>query len=327
MRKLLLIIIVSVFAVGCQQEYSDIFFEYDNKNKDTVWYEALPANALSRTFPAKFGKPENNVTISNITGGIANFNDSVYVTVPAEAFVIRGGSVVNDNVVLSVTHLSSKGDIIKNSKPTESYDNILITGGAFRIKAKTLAGTDLELGAGKSLSISMKNRFSLAAVTGMSIFYGNENAYSSNVLQQFTWNSSSDTVNFIPSQGGISVGGSYQFNLDSLNWINVDKFYNASSVTKTIVTMPSDYTNTNTAVYMVFKNINSVLQCNSDAANRYFYKNGIPVGQAVRFVSVSEIDGQFYLGLADANIVSGHILNLVPQPKTQQEVIAALDAL
>lgn len=327
MKHFLLVLFTGVLFISCQKESSNSFFEYPNAKQDTTWHNALPANALVRSFPVVFGKSAVADTFNNTTSVSLNFNDSVFVNVPANSFVTNIGAVVTDNIVMQVINLARKGDMIKNSKPTQSYQYPLITGGSINIKATALNGQQLKLAPGKRLRVNIVNKFVNTQLTNqMRLFYGFENAFSNDVLQPFTWVPTNDTISLVPGQQANVL--TYSFLTDSLNWINCDYFSDTTLPrTKLAITTPLTFTNANTTVYIVFKDINSVVQANSDAVNRYFYSPNIPVGRNVTIVSISKIDNDFYLGTSDMVTLNGVVGHVTPQLKTQQQVIDYFNSL
>jgi len=84
--------------------------------------------------------------------------------------------------------------------------------------------------------------------------------------------------------------------LKKLGWINCDRFYQDTSARKNfIVTLryPGEATASSACVFMIFKNINSLLNGNYDAETVYSFRN-VPSRSEVCLVAFTTLNGKLY---------------------------------
>jgi hypothetical protein len=94
----------------------------------------------------------------------------------------------------------------------------------------------------------------------MKLFYGDESN-----PERFNWLPT--TLN---SRGMVGVGSQgYEIVSEQLRWINCDYFADSSGARVNVTTsLPADYTNANTSVYLVFKEIKSVVGMYGDMTTK-----------------------------------------------------------
>jgi hypothetical protein len=159
----------------------------------------------------------------------------------------------------------------------------------------------------------------------MRIFYGDTTV---NNLDNFTWVPAADMqrVNIWRDSGSMNYG--YEMFSKKFNWINCDKFADTTKPRTTVsAILPVNFTNNNTAVYLVFKDMLSVIRMYTNVANRLFYFNDIPINTNVTIVSISKIGDNFYLGTKEARITRNQVVKLSPQKKTKKEIDDYINSL
>ena len=111
---------------------------------------------------------------------------------------------------------------------------------------------------------------------------------------------------------------------DELGWINCDEFYDVEQKTDVIVYVDTTY---RPSVRMVFDNINSVMGGDYNQQSGTVTFRDIPVGESVRLVGYSIMDGTAYM--ANRSVVVSNDLksDLKLVATTKQEMEAELASL
>ena len=113
---------------------------------------------------------------------------------------------------------------------------------------------------------------------------------------------------------------SFDFEIDSIGWINCDYFYNsADPLTQVEVVLPDTFSGDNSAVFIYYSDINSVASLSDYDADGTFdlgASYSTPVGMEVTFVVISESDGTFFYNFVTTTITQDHV-----------EVISALTSV
>lgn len=330
-RILAIITCVGVLALGCSKESSNEFVPYPNNElNDTAW-NAIPAStAPVRKIHQQFQLPLSSDSISGSAGGVLIFNDKLMLYFPPNFCTTNNGTTVNDKVKIEIVQLESKGDMIRQNKPTMSYEELLITGGSMYIKASR-NNESLKLAPGTKIQVIMRNDFTASNTSSnMSLFVGQENANVTST-QNFTWVPADTAVSAVNSTMFQSATGSspaYSFFIDNFQWVNCDYFYSSTQPkTKITVSTPPNFTNTNTVVYAVFTNENIVAYLYDDAAKRHFYMTNAVIGKPVMLVSLSMINNQYYLGTKLVTIGPNMNVDITPELKTKQQIDSFLESL
>ena len=252
------------------------------------------------------------------------------------SLIDQQGSVVTGDVEIRILELLTRGEILLYGIPTNSRDKLLSSGGEFYITA-TQNGAPLKLRPGMPVRI-------LTDVEGMpdnhmELFYGiNEDTGFGNV---YTWaeadNDPGSWSNVVVTEWvaiadsqQIITGFGYECFSDSLKWINFDVFADIAEEDKTdvCVTLPPEYGNVNTMVFLVFNDLNSVIALPGDPetmqfCNFYtmFLQLGVPIGAPVTFVVISE-QGEdcYFFALKETVLVQNHQENLVPEKTPLEDI-------
>jgi hypothetical protein len=246
------------------------------------------------------------------------------------------GKEVSGEVQIHILELLTRGEILLYGIPTHSHGKLLSSGGEFFVTASQ-DGAPLKLKHGAPVRI-------LTDVKGspqmrMELFYGNETNTPDETSTTWdeadgnpsVWNNIAVTewVALADSQQ-IITGFGYECFSDSLDWINFDVFENIpqSQRTNVCITLPEEYGNVNTIIFMVFKDLKSVLMLPGDPLQKRFcnfYQQSIqvpvPTGAPVTFLVISEQgDDTYYFVRKESVLEQGHEEFLFPV-KTELAVI------
>jgi hypothetical protein len=128
----------------------------------------------------------------------------------------------------------------------------------------------------------------------------------------------------------------YDLVLDRFGLINCGKFGGDSTSfnNKFAVSLPTNFTNQNTSVYVAFKNMNSVLTLIGDSKSKTFvtFGRGLPVGRVVTIVTMSYIKEKFYFAKQDVTILNANgstpqAIRLAPVVAEKEEIKEMLNNL
>ena len=288
---------------------------------DTVWQEdLLKINDISTTVlsPLNIEKLMADLATYPVTreinaerGGIITTPDGATVEFSANSCVTKNNRPCTGNLTVEILILRKKGEFLLNNVPTTSLGRQLISGGAVRIKVSQ-NGDEVKLA--RPFTAPYKVKFQSASPTSdpaMRLFEGTTQG-----RFKFDWVpiSSVSGISDVPflrtwrdSIQGRSTAG-FELFLDRFSWINCDKFSGDSTnlTNKFCVTLPDTFTNQNTSVFVVFKDINSVISLVGDGKTKQFcvpssYR-GLPIGKIVNIISISTIKDRIYIGKKEVTI-------------------------
>jgi len=322
MKRYPLFAIITLIFFSCSKENSNEFVtDPGNPYNDTTWVKTIAANSPVNEIFQILSSPSEDSSFDATNGSLINFSNNVEMTLPANAFNAGGKAKAE------VVFLKTKGDMIRFGKPTTSGDKFLISGGAFHINVS---------GNNQSLSLQNNKQIVIRYITShidpqMTLFYGDTTV---NSTDGFTWVASPDTLNTKPVRGWykrLDTGYIYGYEILSkkCRWINCDHYadFNNLQRTKVFSTLPANFTNKNTAVFLVFKDIFCVGRMIGDADNHVFFTKDVPIGKEIIIVSISKIGNDFYLDHQQATVTDNINVQLSPEKKTEQEVIDYLNTL
>jgi hypothetical protein len=288
----ILLISAAFFLNACQKNI-DIFVPDPGQpnSADTVWAASLPATApvfsLQTNLAATtlLSEPVKDSFEVNANAATVLLTNGLQLTFPPLCFVNSAGLPVDGKVYVEARLIKTKGDMVLLNKPTTSNGSMLVSGGeAFVSVSKN--GQQLQL----APNVHFYVRYADAPISQqMKLFYGIE---SSGVTQ----------VNWIPSTNSfdtVSAGSQfYEIATSHLRWINCDYFYDTVNITRSQIsaTLPSNYTNVNTSVFLVFKELRSVLGMYGDVPEKRFLSPKVPNGKVAFVVAISKQGNDYFLG-------------------------------
>jgi hypothetical protein len=308
----ILLLASALFLNACQKNI-DVFVPDPGQTNgpDTAWYNtispAMPVAALQNNLNVQVETVRDSFEISsNITTATTiTTTNGVQCTFPALSLVSTAGAIVTGKIHIELLLVRKKGDMVLLNKPTSSNGSMLVTGGEIFIRL-------FKDGQEIRLSPNAKIYFKYAdapIVSSMKLFFGDES-----VPERFNWLPNTDTANnmIVP---GLQA---YEIATNHLHWINVDYFYDTATITRSTVSaqLPANYTNANTSVFLVFKEIRSVLRMKADVPERRFISDKVPNSKTATIVVLSKQGNDFYLGkesiTTGINIVAGTINQRIP---------------
>ena len=292
--------------------------------KEEVIPPPTPTSNLSSYFSDNEADAIQTFTFDAGTAQFFTGTSGVQVYMPANAFVYSNGTTVTGNITLELTEVLTVSEMVKLNKTTTSNGEILVSGGQLNLEASQ-NGNMLLLAPGMALNVSVPVD---SPDPQMGLFTGNQMS-NGDILWTSSLNDTAQQDSIIISQD--SIGGSwynFDFDNDSLGWINCDYWWNTGQ-TQTTVTAVMDtiYNHTNTACYLVFPNINSVAPMYSTSTAGQFSITNIPINQTATFVCISEIDNVYYSAFITTTLTNNHIENVSMTQTTLADIETAINNL
>jgi hypothetical protein len=327
-----------MMALGsCKKELSDNFITYSNHPlNDTAWVRNVQNTAyVYNLFDDLFPDAAILDSINVANGGTLRYGDSLEITFPANSCVGPGNTGVPGGMAkVLIVPLKRKGDFIKTFRPTTTANGSLLeTGGGFYIR---VFKEDKELTLAPNTTFRIKYNDVDTPKLNMQTFYGKENipVPLKGFDTAFYWIRDFDT-SYLPvwtkpsNNPLIPTYFGYELQSKNLRWVTADRYVD-STLPKVKVTaiLSPNYTNKNTAVFMVFNNQKTVVNMKGDYPSRSFFANNIPLKSSVKLISISKIGNDLYLGVKDiASVASVTSYTIVPSRTNLSEIIKYLNAL
>jgi hypothetical protein len=252
-------------------------------------------------------KPVHNDSIIAENGGKIVTPDDITVEFPANCCKNDNG-ICKGKLNVEVLILKNKGELVTNDKPTISKGELLTSGGVVFINAKQ-NGVSVSLVSNKFVSIKYKMR---PVETGMRFFDGGRPD-----RFKFDWSLINNREIGTWQDSSATAPSGYQIFTDRFGWINCDKFNNATNLTSNLtVVLPDSFSNRNTSIFLIFKDILSVVKLSGDPQARKFtipksYK-GVPVGKQITIVAYGIVKEKTYFATQDLTIAQANALAIKP---------------
>ena len=313
---------ITAMAISSCQKDTDIFIpDTTSVGLDTNWVSAVidlsPVNEVKRLL-------RKEIVVDSIdaaAGGTFQTAEGLTVTVSSNSLLLLNNQPATGKIYVETLLITQRGDMVRHDKPTTSFGRVLISGGEVFIRLRK-EKEELHLAPGKTISIKYNDS---SPSSLMKLFYGDESN-----PERFNWLpttlNSRDSVR-VTSQG-------YEIVSERLRWINCDYFADSSGARMNIIaSLPADFTNSNTSVYLVFKDIKSVVGMYGDALSKRFSSSKVPSGKIAVVISITKKgNNSYYLGYQ--NITTGQtslngnqVVPLKPQPTSITDIKAYLSTL
>ncbi len=288
MRIFTIIFVLATTLVGlssCQKNIDTFIPDPTPSTLDTVWQNNLPASASITSLKNELRIAATTDSFSYANTGIVFSSGNISLGIPANGLAKNNGLVPSGIVNRETLLTHKKGDFIAMDMPTTSQGRLLITGGAFFIGLKN-NGDELLVSQGNKLTVKFNSNLPVA---GNKIF--NASIDSAN---GFTWLQNNDTVY---NRSGITNTG-YEIQTNKLKYVQTAYYFDTTGIAQTFVSLklPSNYTNTNTAAYISFNNMECVAALNANVNTRTFVSTALPVNKVATIVVISKQAGDYYFG-------------------------------
>jgi len=298
-RIILATMLSAALIVGCKK---------DDDQAATPDLPGVPAtNAMLAIFQQHVEDATQVFTLNAASGGVVNGQEGVTMFFPPNAFRTLSGAAVTGTVQVELVEALTVGDMLWLNKRTVGNDNgqlrPLVSGGQYFLNA-TQGGQQLQLAENAGyVNVPAPN----GVDPNMQLFSGDVDP--NGII---TWDP-------FGNAGGLGQDSlSYSFPNDSLGWINCDYFMNQSPITGVQAVCPSDHNESNTLVWLVFPDMNSLTNMYSIDEN-IFGTGGsyqVPVGINVQIIALSNLDGTYSWATASTSVTAGMSVDLTFEPTT-----------
>jgi len=295
----------------------------------------------------KYQEPSQIFKISLTKASIISGKKGTKIFVDPNNLETITGKPLGENAQLELIELSNQRQLLKTNAQTTADGKILISGGAYYIDINS-NGEQLKLKEGKQMNV----QFPVLNNTKMDLFYGERDKSGrinwSLSSQTFSVTNSSqnfkDSVKIIRKKSKSDIESIVDYlngdttttpegraraakwekanqqrqklydaiGLSKLGWINCDKFLDYENKTDLYVELDPTSKNSDVQMYVVFKDINSVLQSeyNDKKPNKF---DNLPVGYKVRLIAYNMKDEIFSAYSQDITISKNQKINITLQ--------------
>jgi hypothetical protein len=232
---------------------------------------------------------------------------------------------------MEVVVCDTKGEIFLAGIPTVSEEKLLESRIEFNLQIKD-GTTPVRLAHGKQIRILVNDP---DPRDRMELFYGDETNQEWIQVDQNpdTWDNVFSSEWWLQDSSQQIVSGfGYECFSDSTDWINVDVFFEIPNdqLTNVCLNLPEEFTNTNTAVFMVFDNYKSILEMRGDPELMQFCEpyGATPIGFNVTFVVIAEMgEDNYFFTTKSTTITSNHFETLEPKRTPYAEIKNYINSL
>jgi hypothetical protein len=306
---------------SCGKDYDQ--FLPNRMMADTSWRQPTALNADLQKLFADIANTPLVAEVPNIeSGDTVLFPGPIALVIPERSCQGAGSAPASGAVRIELTLLRTKGEFIRNSKPTGFGQNPVHTSAIANVRILQ-NGQELQLKSGATVLISYADSYPLG---NLNIFYADAPATDRPYIDwTYTTDGSYATAFTRPNPGAIGqyITG-YDLRLKALRWVNCGKVADTTRPDRISVTLPLTFTNANTALFIVLRDSPSVIQMDADPHHEYFHTSRVPDGQKVMAVSISYINGDYFVGSTEALSADGLNIGVKPQKKTLGELLEFL---
>jgi len=265
------------------------------------------------------------------TGNIAiTVDKDVVLVIPPDFVDLAQYPCTTGFFDVNVLVCDTKGEILAAGIPTISENKFLESRIEMKLEIKN-GSTSCRLAHGKQIRILVNDP---DPRDRMELFYGQESDWLQADGDSAKWDNVANRdwwVQMDSTQQGIS-GFGYECFSDSIDWVNIDVFFEipVEQRTPVCVSLPEEFTNTNTAVFMVLDDYKSIVYLTGDAAQHLFCEHygSTPIGFNVTFVVISERgEGNYYFAEQKATITPNLTETIVPLKTPYEEIKHYISAL
>lgn len=324
-KIILFYLAIAVMLITSCQKDLDIFIpDTTTPGLDTNWVASVTDQSpISEV--KKLLKKENFIdSMDAAAGGTFQTSEGLSVTVLPGSLQLLNGQTASGKIHIETMLIKQRGDMVRLDKPTTSFGRVLISGGEIFIRIRK-ENEELHLAPGKFIYIKYADP---SPTRLMKLFYGDESN-----PEKFNW-IPADNLSGTGNVDTLTNPSGYELFSSKLRWINCDQFADTTSARVNIIaSLPADYTNANTSVYLVFKEIKSVVGMYGNAASKKFSSPKVPSGKVAVVITITKKgNNSYYLGhetitTGQTSLNGDQTVPLKPQPASIMDIKAYLATL
>lgn len=284
----LLLLTAIVLLHSCQKNIENFVINPGQSGVDTVWQISVPANApiISLKNELKINKTTDSFSYNNT--GIVFSSGNLSLGIPSNGLATANGLFPTGFVSRQSLLLQKRGDFIMMDMPTVSNNRLLEAFGAFFLDLRNNQ-QPLVVTTGNKLDV----KYTATPIVGNTKIYNISNS------NNFNWEINTDTAfNF-----STITNTGYDVKTNTLQWLLNAQLVDTVGVQQTALSikLPSNYTNTNTAVFISFNDAITIAPTTANINNRVFVSGSLPVNRPVTIIVLSKQAGDYYFGLQQTN--------------------------
>ena len=311
-----------VLCSSCQKNL-DEFIPDNQAGPDTTWLpvvtSTMPVFSLRNSLLMEVKKDSTELLTAPVT---INATSGIQCMIPVNSFLTAAGTPVTGRIHINTLLVRKRGEFIRMGIPTTSNGRLLVSGGAIFISARK-ENTNLQLGTNGRIYLHYADN---PLLLNLKVFNSEQNPGPG-----FNWILNQDSIN----NKVMVSNNAYDILSNRLQWIGAHSILDTNSLAQTSISvrLPSNYTNSNTIVYVSFDDFRSVTALNSNYSARLFTSGRIPVGKHVTVVVLSKQADDYYLGYqqtitaASAGTTGHQLVNITPVKKSLDSIKQYLDNL
>lgn len=255
--------------------------------------------------------PTQTFTIDAQKGGTFTGAKGTVFNIPDSAFVTSGGNLILGNIKFEIKEIYEKSDMLLSNKPTSLFlgklgnkvlESPLESGGEFFIKAISDSG-EVKIKKGAQIIAEMPDKNDIDS--NMRAFVQND---SSSV---FNWVLNSNAYMLYSTTDYIYNLYAFSNNADGGTWCNSDNsvYFSAYSQVKIELNqIQGTEVEFGTNVFLVFKNVNSMVHVYSNGAGKFTYDYA-PKDLECTVVALGVKDGVLYASFTPLKITDNATVN------------------
>jgi len=312
----LFMLIALVLFNACEKEEEIVIVNPPNiptyNSLDAYWETKTPT-AENFIFTA-----ENGTTFTTDNGSV--------ITIPPNALITANGLPVSGSVSVKIKEIFTKSEMMYSGIFPVSYGYVLNSGGEFFIKA-TQNGSALRIADNMLVEVEIPAQ---AVANNMQLFFADP-------IEE------PDTMNWVQVEedslqgwgNGFnfnSVDTTYQINLDTLTWCNIDGFMPGVTYFDCTFNLTgiSGLNNTNTSSFAVFKNENAVWNVGTSGWGSIISNVILETHLAdvpLNLVVISVVEGELYSGILDITPIPNQVYSIAMTATTSDDLDQLIQSL
>jgi len=294
--------------------FSILFFSSCEKEIETV---IIPSNInsspsfsqINKFFEDNLDEATQTINVNSSASNQSITSDKgIVYTFGSNTFINTLGIPVSGSFNIELVEALTKKEMMLLNRPTFTHSGqLLVSGGVVYLNA-TQNGQQLSINDNEPVMVSIPTNNYIP----MDFFEGSFDNQGG-----FGWDESEDdTVTINTNNDGQDTTWlenifSYNFEIDSIGWINCDYFYNSPDpLTQVEVVLPDTFNGNNSAVFIYYSDINSVASLSDYDEDGTFdlgASYSTPIGMDVTFVVISESNSTFYYTFVTSTITQDHV--------------------
>lgn len=344
--KKTIILLLTITLFGCNNssktDGNSTTADTDTSNVAT---EISKLNSLIK----KFEEASQTFNVQSDKPSVVKGKAGTKIKVNPTDLAAEDGQPLGKTIEVELKELTNSSQLLKSNAATMSDGKLLISGGAYYINM-TSEGRQLKIKDNSSLEVE----FPKLSDDEMSLFTGQRDS-----LGKMNWQTTTRTfaqpiakqqkpasaktdtasfddvgeiLDFLKDGSEISKDGKKEMEihskvyeamkLKSFGWINCDRFIDFPDKTNITIAMAPKDSITSANLYLVFNDINSIMQADYYIGKKYCYNDGfrnVPVGRTVRIIAYTVKNDKIFTYSADIKIKQNENLTIDFKPTSDAD--------